>query len=674
MCQPDAPVSVVADNSDKELNKQTEGNNHPLTDELRRSQAHLTSILNSAMDAIITVNEKQVVLLFNHAAEKMFLCPAGEAIGQLLERFIPERFRPMHADYIHGFGQTGVTTRAMAGARAVSGLRANGAEFPVEASISQVEIEGEKFYTVIMRDITERVRSEEALKESQEQLAGIIGSAMDAIITIDEEQKIVLFNHAAEKMFICLSRDAVGESIENFIPARFRAAHKSHVETFGQTKVTKRAMGALGAIFGLRTNGEEFPVEASISQLESQGKKFYTVILRDITNRKQVEGYLRESLKDLSDIKLALDESTIVAITDQRGRITYVNDAFCEISKYSREELLGQDHRIINSGYHPKEFIRNLWTTIANGQVWRGELCNRAKDGNIYWVATTIVPFLDEDNKPYQYVAIRHDITERKFVEEEVHKLNETLEQRVAERTSQLEVANKELEAFSYSVSHDLRAPLRHVNGFSQALLEDYADKLDEEGKFYLEEICGASRDMAQLIDDMLQLSRVTRSEMRRESFNLSDMVNALIAQLQKDNPARKVDVNIENDITVEADKRLLQILLTNLLGNSWKFTSKKDGARIAFEHEAKGGQTVYVVRDNGAGFDMKYASKLFGVFQRLHGSTEFEGTGVGLAIVQRIVHRHGGRVWAEAAVNEGATFYFTLFPGSGNGSKNMPD
>lgn len=669
MNQPDVPISVEADNKS---DKSTEGKKYSLAEELRHSQARLTSILNSAMDAIITVNENQLILLFNHAAEKMFLCSADEAIGQSLERFIPERFRPTHTDYMRGFGLTGISTRAMAGARAVSGLRSNGEEFRVEASISQVEIEGEKFYTVIMRDITERVRSEEDLRESREQIAGIIDSAMDAIITIDDEQKIVLFNHAAEKMFICLSREAVGQSVENFIPARFREAHKSHVQNFGQTNVTKRSMGSLGAIFGLRANGEEFPIEASISQLEARGKKFYTVILRDITNRKQVESYLRDSLKDLSDIKLALDESTIVAITDQRGSITYVNDAFCEISKYSREELLGQDHRIVNSGYHPKEFIRTLWTTIANGKVWRGEIRNRAKDGSIYWVATTIVPFLDEENKPYQYVAIRHDITERKAVEEEVRKLNETLEQRVAERTSQLEVANKELEAFSYSVSHDLRAPLRHVNGFSQALLEDYADKLDDEGKFYLEEICGASRDMAQLIDDMLQLSRVTRSEMRRESFNISDMVGALMTQLQKDNPERKVDVNIENGITVEADKRLLQILLTNLLGNAWKFTSKKDGAKIAFEQAAKDGQTIYVVRDNGAGFDMKYASKLFGVFQRLHGATEFEGTGVGLAIVQRIVHRHGGRVWAEAAVSEGATFYFTLFPGPANNSKEL--
>jgi light-regulated signal transduction histidine kinase (bacteriophytochrome) len=235
------------------------------------------------------------------------------------------------------------------------------------------------------------------------------------------------------------------------------------------------------------------------------------------------------------------------------------------------------------------------------------------------------------------------------------------LELKVQDRTMQLQAANKELEAFSYSVSHDLRAPLRHINGFSKALLEDYSDKLDEAGKGYLQEVRGASQEMAQLIDDLLQLARVTRSELRRARVNLSELAQATVAKLQNRDPERAVAVRVEEGLSAHADKHLMQVVLNNLVENAWKYTSKQEEAEIFFGQKQQGGETVYFVRDNGAGFDMAYANKLFGAFQRLHGAGEFEGTGIGLATVQRIVHRHGGRVWAEGEVNKGATFYFTI-------------
>jgi light-regulated signal transduction histidine kinase (bacteriophytochrome) len=242
-----------------------------------------------------------------------------------------------------------------------------------------------------------------------------------------------------------------------------------------------------------------------------------------------------------------------------------------------------------------------------------------------------------------------------------LRKLTEELEQRVIARTAQLDAANKELESFSYSVSHDLRAPLRSIDGFSQALLEDYPDKLDETGKGYLNRVRGASQRMAQLIDDLLEMSRLTRKEMKRESVDLTAMAQKIAAELKESQPERKVEFIIQEGLAANGDARLLDAVLENLLDNAWKFTGKHPQARIEFGTTQHEGKPAFYVRDDGVGFDMTYADKLFASFQRLHAPTEFSGTGVGLATVQRIIHRHGGRVWAEAEVEKGATFYFTL-------------
>jgi signal transduction histidine kinase len=243
----------------------------------------------------------------------------------------------------------------------------------------------------------------------------------------------------------------------------------------------------------------------------------------------------------------------------------------------------------------------------------------------------------------------------------QLQQAHDALEQRVADRTAQLEAANKELESFSYSVSHDLRTPLRSIDGFSQALLEDYGDKLDDQGRSDLRRVRAATQRMAQLIDDMLNLSRVTRGEMHREVVDLTALVRNVSQELAAAEPDRKVDLAIAESVRAEGDARLFRVLLENLLRNAWKFTAKHPTAKIEFGIQTNNGKPVYFVRDDGAGFDMAYASKLFGAFQRLHAMTEFAGTGVGLATVQRIVHRHGGRIWAEAKVDQGATFYFTL-------------
>jgi len=250
---------------------------------------------------------------------------------------------------------------------------------------------------------------------------------------------------------------------------------------------------------------------------------------------------------------------------------------------------------------------------------------------------------------------------ERKQAEVELQKYRDHLEELVEQRTSELVAVNKELESFSYSVSHDLRAPLRGIDGYSHALLEDYPDKLDEQGKDYLHRVRAATQRMGELIDDMLNLSRVTRSEMRREIVNLSALARTITAELQKTQPERHVEFVIAEGLTVNGDTALLRVALENLLGNAWKFTGKQPRAKIEFGVTQHEGKPAYYARDDGVGFDMTYVDKLFAPFQRLHSTEEFPGTGIGLATVQRIILRHGGKVWAEGAVGKGATLYFTL-------------
>ena len=268
--------------------------------------------------------------------------------------------------------------------------------------------------------------------------------------------------------------------------------------------------------------------------------------------------------------------------------------------------------------------------------------------------------YYDAAGKPVRLAGVALDITARKLAELEISRLNAELEERVRERTAQLEATNQELEAFAYSVSHDLRAPLRGIRGFNEVLLESHAGQLDAQGQELLRRACQASHRMGKLIDDLLKLSQVGRSELRWQPVNLGVLAEIIIAELRASEPGRRVQVVLGPNLRTEGDEHLLGVVLDNLIGNAWKFTRHRPDARIEFGFAAEP-EPAYYVRDNGVGFDMRYAGKLFGVFQRLHSAEEFPGTGIGLATVQRIIKRHRGRVWATGVVNQGATFYFSL-------------
>ena len=297
---------------------------------------------------------------------------------------------------------------------------------------------------------------------------------------------------------------------------------------------------------------------------------------------------------------------------------------------------------------------------LDTGEPQTCELQIVKKDGTIFWAHLTEAAAKDESGATI-FRVVMSDITERKVAEEALEKYREHLEDLVRKRTIKLEASNKELEAFSYSASHDLRAPLRTIDGFSQALLEDCEDKLDIQGKDYLIRIRAATRRMADLIEDLLKLSRITRTEMNIEKINLTRIARSIIDELQKSQPLRHVEIKIADGLEDAADSRLMRITLDNLLGNAWKFTEKQAKAVIEFVCTEEGGKKVYFIRDNGVGFDMAYVDKLFVPFQRLHNEEEFPGTGIGLALVRRIIHRHGGKVWTEGQTGKGATFYFSL-------------
>jgi PAS domain S-box-containing protein len=297
---------------------------------------------------------------------------------------------------------------------------------------------------------------------------------------------------------------------------------------------------------------------------------------------------------------------------------------------------------------------------LDTGEPQTCELQIVKKDGTIFWAHLTEAAAKDESGATI-FRVVMSDITERKVAEEALEKYREHLEDLVRKRTIKLEASNKELEAFSYSASHDLRAPLRTIDGFSQALLEDCEDKLDIQGKDYLIRIRAATRRMADLIEDLLKLSRITRTEMNIEKINLTRIARSIIDELQKSQPLRHVEIKIAVGLEDAADSRLMRITLDNLLGNAWKFTEKQAKAVIELGCTEEGGKKVYFIRDNGVGFDMAYVDKLFAPFQRLHNEEEFPGTGIGLALVRRIIHRHGGKVWTEGQTGKGATFYFSL-------------
>jgi PAS domain S-box-containing protein len=506
-------------------------------------------------------------------------------------------------------------------------------------------------------------------------LEAIIQSSHDAIVTKTLDGTVQSWNPAAERIFGYSASEAVGQPILKFIPPDrhaeeadilARIARGERIEAFETVRIRK--------------DGSLIDVSVTISPiLDGRGRIVgASKIARDISDRKRVDGRLLAAMNELRDIKAALDEHSIVAITDPAGRITYVNDKFCVISKYSRDELMGQDHRIINSGRHPKAFFRQLWQTIGGGRVWRGEICNRAKDGSIYWVDTTIFPCLGPKGKPSQYVAIRTDITRRKDDEAKLQRYAEDLAEK-----------NKELETIVYTVSHDLRAPLVNVQGFGKQLSKacekiraavaatppgglmptpEVKEPVEVTIPQALRFINAGVNKMETLLAGLLRFSRLGREVLTAEQLDMNALLADVLAAVKFQIDTNKADVRVGNLPLCFGDRVQTNQVFANLIDNALKYRHPERTPRIVVEGRTQDGASIYSVADNGIGIAPEHQAKAFEIFHRLNPEGT-AGEGLGLTIAQRVLERQKGKIWVESAVGEGSTF-FVLLPSEAPQSK----
>jgi PAS domain S-box-containing protein len=475
---------------------------------------------------------------------------------------------------------------------------------------------------------------------------GLLEATPDAMVVVNQGGKIVLLNIQAEKQFGYHRDELLGEEVKKIIPGGFAERLRSDGTRTAEEALAHQ-IGAGIELTGQRKDGSEFPIEIMLSQLESAEGVLVTAAVRDISLRKAEEMHLAQMARDLRNKHQVLDAvvggtTDPIYIRDLENRFTLANGACAKLFGLSVNEVLGKTMRELlpNDSY-------NAVAHSDNEIVRTGATCTIEEIAEIGGITrfflTTKGPYRDADQKTIGTIGIAREITERKKSEEK------------------LAAANKELEAFAYSVAHDLRAPLRHIDGFSKLLTEHLGGSLDKDAQHFLESIQDSTRNMGDMVDDMLNLSRVARTELNLQVTGLSSLVQEVLKELEPEVKDRDIEWKIAGLPFVECDPVLAKQVFVNLLSNAVKFTRTRPRAIIEVDQRDVDGQSAIYVRDNGVGFSMKYSDKLFGVFQRLHRQEDFEGTGVGLATVQRIVHKHGGRIWAEAELNTGATFYFTL-------------
>jgi PAS domain S-box-containing protein len=587
-------------------------------------------LVEQSAEALIALSSDGVILSWNRAAERIYGHSRQVAIGRRFDELIvpPERrpeARAALADALRRNFTLVETVRCTA----------DGQHITVDVAMRAVrDAAGAlQFVAVNETDVSSLIRLR-AAHAAGARFRGLLEAAPDAMVIVGGNGKIALVNGQAEALF-GYSRDELYEQpIEILVPERFRARHAAHrAGYFGDA----RPMGGGLDLFGRRKDGSEFPAEIHLSPMDTEDGRLITAAIRDMTERKKAEEMFRSLLESAPDA---------MVIVDATGRIVLVNAQTEALFGYGRGELLERPVEVLiperMRGHHAGHRHGYFSQPVTRAMGSHLELYGRRRDGSEFPIEISLSP-LDTPDGVLVSSAIR-DISPRRRIE------------------NALVLANRELEAFSYSVAHDLRAPLRGMNGFAQLVLDAHGDRLDDDARDWLGEILTNARHMGSLIDALLSLARVARIELKREQIDLSAIARASAQQLAAGDTERRVEVAIADGLVADADPMLARTVIDNLLGNAWKFTRRVAAPRIDVGSTCSdGGGSAFFVRDNGAGFDMAFADKLFVPFQRLHTVAEFPGTGVGLASVQRIVQRHGGAIWADGGTDRGATFYFTF-------------
>jgi PAS domain S-box-containing protein len=528
--------------------------------------------------------------------------------------------------------------------------RKDGTSIDVDISINTATFNGQKYLLTVSRDITERKRIENALKESEEKFSKAFRSSPVCVaITTVKDAKYVEINDSYMQITGYSREELIGKnptSLNIWVNEQDRARMLRTLKEQG--RISKEEFDfrmKSGAIRTWLFSGE--PITFG-------GEECLMGVSIDITERKQMEKALSESEEKFSKAFHAIPEA--ISINRMKDQIFInVNESFCRANGHTIDEVIGHTAKELGLWVKPEEQDQITQTFNEQGHYENKEIEFQTKTGEIHTVLLS-ADIIDIGGERC-VLTIGNDITKRKQAEEKLKLAMTGLEH----SATQLQATNKELESFSYSVSHDLRSPLRSIDGFSQALLEDYADKIDGKGQDYLNRLRNASQKMGELIDGVLKISRLSRSEMHQEKVDLGAIAEEIIDRLKETHTKRRVKFIVGKDLITSGDPQMMRVLLENLLGNAWKFTAKTQHAQIELGKTSNGAQKTFFIKDNGAGFDMAFKDKLFGAFQRLHDTAEFPGTGIGLATVQRIINRHGGTIWAEGEVNKGATFYFSL-------------